>query len=152
LDTYLRDRITELESVFGEYLVFEHGPGKGRTKGVCVDHAHLHLIPLSKTLRDDVLSAFAWRKIPALAALYNFGQSEYVFAKIGDECLMAEVSQLGSQWIRRRLAASIENERPWDWAVYTGVEELEATRLRLDENGLIDKWKYTSSNTLQHRL
>jgi len=54
----------ELRSAFGPYVCFEHGPVGGvSAAGCCVEHLHLHMVPVSVDLNSRLILNFKPHRI-----------------------------------------------------------------------------------------
>ncbi|MCI0536339.1 MAG: HIT family protein [Verrucomicrobiales bacterium] len=51
---FAREHCRRIEERLGSVLVFEHGVGRGEAGGCGVDHAHLHILPLSPSSAERV--------------------------------------------------------------------------------------------------
>ena len=94
------EQISELETVLdrvkkiisdtynSEVLVFEHGPQLGCPKKEgCLDHGHLHVLPLSINIMDVLNRKFKPKKIKDLRILKKISKSQkssYMFVETQD--------------------------------------------------------------------
>lgn len=121
-----------LAPVFGEYLLFEHGVAAGfdRTKGTCVDHAHLHLIPAGRVAERVASRLGGPAELAVLSELRPYADRGYALLRRPLGWWVWAEPHLASQWIRRTTASLLGIEH-WDWAVYKGERELELTLDRI---------------------
>lgn len=120
-----------LGEVFGEYLVLEHGSCPMRPSGSCIDHAHLHLVPLAGQLRDALLEAsdVYWKRWDSFNDLSARRATGYVSLRIGEERWISD-SDVPSQWLRRGIGRELSTDS-WDWALDSGAEQLLETMTAL---------------------
>jgi diadenosine tetraphosphate (Ap4A) HIT family hydrolase len=120
---------------FGEYLTFEHGSSVADRTGACIEHAHLHLIPLAEQLSERLRSAASWTILPGFPDLANYGGASYAYLHVsGDHLALAEPG-LGSQWIRREAGKHLDRD-DWDWSLQWDEQQLKETLYRIDKLGL----------------
>jgi diadenosine tetraphosphate (Ap4A) HIT family hydrolase len=120
-----------LGQVFGEYLILEHGSCSTRPSGSCIDHAHLHLVPLAGQLRNALLDAseVEWKRCDGFKDVSSRRATGYVSLRIGEERWISD-SDVPSQWLRRVIGRQLGTDA-WDWAVDSGAENLQQTMLAL---------------------
>jgi diadenosine tetraphosphate (Ap4A) HIT family hydrolase len=127
------DFLTEvLSPEFGNYLVVEHGSCSGSSSGACIDHAHLHLVPIADALGPILLadSKMSWLEIKDLGSIAGPHPRGYVSLQLDGRLWISENPSIPSQWLRRRIAALLGQE-VWDWAIDPGEKALHDTSLRL---------------------
>ena len=123
-----------LQRIYGHVSAFEHGPGTQRRNVGCgVDHAHLHVVPVSFDLA-------------AAAAPYLPEDSTWVVADLkccksaaeaGDDYIYLEQplnsgrilcrKDLGSQIMRRAIAAQIGVPNDFNWRTNPQIETVNRT-------------------------
>lgn len=144
LESSLDHLVRRLGAVFGEYLIFEHGPDRSNCGGGgCVSHAHMHLIPCSKQLQRRLLEQFQWNALLGLSDIERIRAGAYMLAGFEGTFHLASAPQVQSQWIRRQLVATIRGPRHWDWKIDPGTAELETT---LQEFNQVDLTKPSRQN------
>lgn len=124
-----------VEAVYGQTVVFEHGAGGAhRTAGCGVDHAHMHIVPVSFDLRAIVSSIssevgkFAWRSAddrpsaPAGVDYIHIGDATGYWIAFNDE--------QPSQVIRRAIAHQLDIH-DWDWKANPRLTNVRATLEKL---------------------
>jgi diadenosine tetraphosphate (Ap4A) HIT family hydrolase len=112
---------------FGDYFVFEHGtPPDAGTRGACIDHAHVHLLPLEARMHDQMVSALNWKPITGYEQLARFRQTGYAYLGIKGSHFVYPDPDIGSQWIRRQVGAAL-NRDDWDWALSHSHHDLQKT-------------------------
>lgn len=128
LQSYILKILATLNPLFGEYIIFEHGPQKivdGHKLGGCIGHAHLHLIPKTKNLVKQIKSALPWQPLKSFSELHEKG--DYALFGDANNFYFSSVPNLPPQWIRKQLTLASEAPCDWDWTIDTGIEELEVT-------------------------
>lgn len=120
-----------LEQEYGKVLFFEHGPTSiTRRGGCCIDHAHLHAIPFSGSILSEVGDWY--RQIESYTDVKKQFETgvPYFFVEEKARFLFPAIDT-PSQYLRRLVAAQVD--KPWDWAVYLGMEEMKETFNRLKD-------------------
>jgi hypothetical protein len=118
---------TELAPEFGDYLIFEHGtsPGDG-TRGTCIEHAHVHMLPLEAKMFDQLTSALRWEPISDYKSLARLRHVGYAYLGIKGSHFVYHNPDIGSQWIRRQVCAALGRD-DWDWVLTESDLELRST-------------------------
>ena len=132
-------RLSPASRRFGKPVFFEHGARRG-TGGSCgVYHAHLHLVPLPRSLAPgDLFPDHRSVAADLRSALRSLrGCSQYLLAGNEHGVVYARVADMamqpGSQYFRRLLAERFESARPWDWRAFKTPEpDLVATLAAFD--------------------
>lgn len=139
LEAYLRELTRRLAPLFGEYLIFEHGPADSPIlgSGACIDHAHFHLIPTANDLAAHVMAAFRWTPLADLSELRKHRGKPYALASLRGSHHVVVVDDLPTQWIRRLLAERLGTPGRWDWKRHSGLAELQTTIDRLRRQRII---------------
>jgi len=115
-------------------IFYEHGVGTTKFgNGCCVDHAHIHAVPVSLQLSFLLCKQFKWAKFSRLEELTQLAaKNDYLFVEdCTGERFLFQASQVPSQFLRYRIAEMIGTPEKGDWALYPGVEELVSTVHRL---------------------
>jgi len=120
--------------LFGPYLIVEHGSCPGARSGSCIDHAHLHLVPLANQIGHVLLAEPGVNWTPAVGAsvLADKRDSGYVSLHYGGDLFIADDVCLPSQWLRRIIARELALP-VWDWALDFGRPNLSRTMARLSD-------------------
>jgi ATP adenylyltransferase len=118
-----------LEPVFGTTCVFEHGPvAPGCSTGCSVDHAHIHVVPVSTSLiagaTQFLARNYSHRASPDFSgalehsALHARGKS-YLLASDGDGAAATWfAADFPSQFFRRIVANAVGLESEFDWRAH----------------------------------
>ena len=152
----LKDHVSSvLRQCYGEVAVFEHGPSKPRQGVGCgVDHAHLHVLPVTSSLTERVPAitdtVLEWRIVESVHATRKFSDAGipylYVEQPIG-KARIAAAWDAPSQLFRRVVADAIGLPEEFDWRnnpmesnVISTVEMLRgrfSDKTRLNDIGLV---------------
>ena len=116
-------------------FAFEHGSPTDRTchTGRCVDHAHLHCLPIRLGELGE-LGQFPQSRILSLSDLHEhrWPAEPYVLVTGEAETLvMYETGVIPSQWMRRLLATRVNVPDLWDWRVHPMPAVVDATNIRI---------------------
>jgi len=146
------DELRKLREDLGERLtkafhlpqtvLFEHGPSKyGLKGGCCVDHAHLHIMPVSLPSAASIVSEIGetlggCELINDYHELGKFsdGEEAYAFFEIdGMKCLYTVDKDIPSQFFRKVIGKYIGREYTWNWRQNPRVEDIVESVHRLRE-------------------
>ena len=125
---------TSVEGNYGPTVRFEHGSaGEGRLAACGVDHAHLHIVPLSIDLRDAIERidhgvTFSWQAVTGQVPKAT--REDYVFVADATGQWVSFHAWLPGQVVRRAIAATL-NLVEWDWKANARLSNVEATRATL---------------------
>lgn len=122
------ERCRAWSPLFGGYFIVEHGSCPGSRSGSCIDHAHLHLVPLANEIGAAILTAreVIWRNLPSVEDLSGLRGRGYVSIYLHDQLFVADDVRLPSQWLRRVIAREL-GLPVWDWALDYGRSQLSTT-------------------------
>ncbi len=123
-----------LEELYGPVCTFEHGPSrKDGSLGCGVDHAHLHVVPITFDLHADVTpflpSDVTWSTAGPEQCRYAFDQGKdylYLEQPIG-RGRIATHDSFGSQLFRRAIATRIEEQDHFNWREFPILQNVFAT-------------------------
>jgi ATP adenylyltransferase len=145
----------DLREMFQAPIFFEHGPcTPTETAGACIDHAHLHAVPLSFDLFQDLATHYPYRKVKGLQTLKGYFEKHisYLFYENQKgEAYLFKAKQVPGQLFRRLIAKRLGMPDLWDWSVYEGVENIEKTLSRYELRRLPNATKPNLSSTFQGR-
>jgi ATP adenylyltransferase len=130
-------RVGEHLGLSKEQLIwFEHGPRDvGTAIGCGVDYAHLHIL-FDLAFSFDALigqvrtaAALSWRSCtPDVAYAQLTGDNSYLVLSSGDRTIFAEdVDAIGSQFLRRMIAATAGVGDDWDYKRHPHHENIALT-------------------------
>lgn len=117
-------------------IQFEHGAVTSKnTGGCCIDHAHLHLVPLNLKM-SDIYDNFYFRmeryeaqNFPDSTKLLLNQNKPYLYIKIFSDFyfnpILLDATDLPSQYMRRIIAKLVGKPDEWDWAINIGKQRLE---------------------------
>lgn len=138
LNTFLKDVVPAIQSVYGSVSIFEHGPSCAASAVGCgVDYAHLHLVPVdcdllagAKTIAPHIL----WRHAATIKDICQYAKNDcgywFVQQTYGiDECYIGTCPQekLVSQLFRKVIANHIGCPDDFDWKQHSGEAAIAAT-------------------------
>ncbi len=109
-------------------IAFEHGAAcPAERMGSCIDHAHIHLVPTSARANVS-LEGLTECALPSFEDIHRLAaENSYLFYEVeGQKRLWVGAQHLPSQFMRRKLAESIELAGQWDWRYYPFRERVEA--------------------------
>lgn len=115
-----------LEETFGRYLLFEHGSSAEGTSAACIDHAHIHMLPLADEMGRDLVSDLPWTQLQEYSLLADYAGVDYAYLGLDNHHYALPSPSFPSQWIRRR-AAEVLGRDDWDWCLTRDASELEQT-------------------------
>lgn len=127
---------TVLTNNYGTPLFFEHGPtSRSKKGGCCIEHAHIHAVPLQVDILDDITENFTYRKINDFNELkkqFARGVPYFFFEDNNRDRYLFEIPDVvPSQYIRQIIAHKIGKPERWDWRSCLGLEELTRTLKKL---------------------
>lgn len=119
----------QLEARFGPTVLFEHGVGVGSAGGCGVDHAHLHIIPLARTVaanvRSTTIAEFGHapnNTLTSLLANHDAGTSYLFLGHSLDSLEFWSSEKIPSQFVRRVIATATHKQH-WNWREHFGWDE-----------------------------
>jgi len=116
-----------LHEKFGHCVAFEHGCADGGQRGgACIDHAHMHLLPVCVSLAEKLSVIGKSEIIKDLGELrrWHAGRKAYVFYESPDRVKRAwSVDIIPSQLLRMNIAAELGKSSEWDWRSDFGKEK-----------------------------
>jgi diadenosine tetraphosphate (Ap4A) HIT family hydrolase len=111
----------------GDYFFFEHGtPPVADSGGTCIDHAHVHMLPMDARMFHRLIAARNWQEISEFRDLQDFQHVGYAYLGIKGSHYVYPKPDIGSQWIRRQVCAALDRD-DWDWALTDSDLDLRAT-------------------------
>lgn len=108
-------------------LFFEHGPISKREKaGCCLDHAHLHCVPTSVSLLEEITKNFDYKEINSFSELPT--DLPYLFLEENNKRYLFLIDTiLPHQYLRQILAVKTNNAEKWDWRTHPELEKIQNT-------------------------
>lgn len=120
-------------SLFGTYLIFEHGPVSFKRGGSCCDHAHLHIVPVPQktdlvcALRREYLTRQVENMLATMRSQIRKGMP-YLFLHHHDDTMyISDAVPAKSQYLRQELVKQLGLGNIWDWKEFPGIEHILAT-------------------------
>jgi diadenosine tetraphosphate (Ap4A) HIT family hydrolase len=117
-------------------LFFEHGAvSDARKGGCCIDHAHLHAVPVKADILPYLIEHFRAVPIESVRDLkrqHEKGQ-HYLFLEqqSGKKYIFDIPEVIPSQFLRKVIAHEIDEPDKWDWKEYWGLDEMVRTLRKL---------------------
>ncbi len=106
------------QDVYGKLSFFEHGSGSESSGGCCINHAHLHVLPLSYDLLPILNSSYSFEEIDTDEILQLKGERPYLFYEDseGHAFLSKNTSKaIPSQYFRRVISENGVEKVAWNW-------------------------------------
>ncbi len=118
-------------------LFFEHGAVSQIKKGgCCIEHAHLHAVPIEVDIMDELAGRFEYSKIKSFFKIrrqFKKGISYFYYESNLGERYLFEISEIvPSQYIRRVIANKVGRPERWNWKNCFGLDELLRTVDKLE--------------------
>jgi ATP adenylyltransferase len=123
-----------LSIAYCQPIFFEHGPISRYDKGgCCIQHAHLHCVPVDIEILEDLSKHFKYEEINKFSELPK--EQSYLFYENKDKkrFVFPLDSIIPSQYIRQILSVRLKCPEKWDWRQYPGLEEIKKTIKTLKE-------------------
>ena len=132
-----QELITKFKSVIRDIygtdcVIFEHGMlSCGYKYGGCIDHAHIHFIPLSEPIISSIESyGMNIKKIDSLDQIrkcYKDGSPYLFLSDVDGTYYEIHNIVIPSQFLRQVICKKIGMEQYWNWHVYDFKENLALT-------------------------
>ncbi len=145
VEKLLEDIGPVLASIYGNYVIFEHGPSclPGRHAGCCVEHTHIHLAPCknAKAFLGKIPFPLAEESLISELRHSCDRTRAYVFAG-----MLADEPFVRLHWVdepiprqyMRQLLASVSNKSAlWDWRQNPCHEEINRTVGRFSRTAML---------------
>jgi len=135
-----------LEAMTGKRVVrFEHGTCSSTHAGSCLDHAHLHLLPMPADVDPAVTVRAACERVDRLRDLRRFAEREssylYIESSATDRCAFVIHESLPSQYMRRTYCDRLGMSDFWDWAVFPFAQKIREFISMYDQCSTGQAWK-----------
>lgn len=100
--------------------MMEHGAiNRCQRGGSCIDHAHLHLMPLARDLYPILSERFSFGELESISELRLFNDAQIPYLYYQREGLRGHAAQLTqdvpSQTLRRIACQALGEPELWDW-------------------------------------
>jgi len=117
-------------------LFFEHGTvSLEKRGGSCIDHAHLHAVPVDVDIYEDILTeliGYAVTDFQKVRVLFDEKKPYIYYEKQDGSSFIFELeSPVPRQYLRRIIASKINRLERWDWRTCPGYQEYFRTVDRL---------------------
>ena len=114
----LESTLRRATSIWGDCIVFEHGPCAADQNHACIDHAHWHIVPSAADIESYLHPRIIFAELPRLdEGLENamWGDQSYLLIKQRGHWLLAESQAPPTQFIRRVLCQLMHLGDVWNW-------------------------------------
>jgi diadenosine tetraphosphate (Ap4A) HIT family hydrolase len=131
LKQHVRDILTQC---YEPPIFFEHGPASiARGGGSCIDHAHLHALPIKFDLLSFLRQDHDLMPIDSLSCLAQLWACRpYLFIEDQKgQMYMCITDRIPGQYLRRIIAKGIGISDEWDYALFPKYDVVAATINRL---------------------
>ena len=120
-----------LKNNYSEPIFFEHGVCRSEYKfnGCCVDHAHIHAVPASVNVSNELKKEYKYTKINKISELGKYARNEnYLYVNdISGNHFIFEANEIRSQHIRYLVSEILNTPNKGDWTLYPGKQEIIST-------------------------
>jgi len=136
----LQNKVSQVISKnYGTPVFFEHGPAAcGNKGGSCIDHAHIHALPLEQSIFEDIKKDYnKYYKIKSLEEIkQQFVKDQSYFfleTQSKDRYIFPLSGIIPSQYIRKVIAEKTGQPEIWDWRQHEGLDKLKNTIKKLKD-------------------
>jgi diadenosine tetraphosphate (Ap4A) HIT family hydrolase len=131
----LKEKVKQiLEKNYITPIFFEHGAISSYERaGCCIEHLHLHAVPINLDIFYDLSKHFEYETIKELKEIKSKAKTSYIFYENNqsNKFLFHIKEPIPSQYLRQIIAARINQIYKWDWREYPGLEEFNKTLEKL---------------------
>ncbi len=129
-----------LKERYSDPILFEHGSGKEVPRGVCcVEHAHVHAVPIETDIRSDLELYFPSKMFDRFDSPSSGVSSSHPYLFYEDQkgarFLFSIPDVIPSQLVRKILAQKVGKGGQWNWRHDSFLEEISKTIKRLKRCG-----------------
>lgn len=144
-------RLLELESLkskvrdvlskhYKNPIFFEHGEIEEdyRRAGCCVEHAHVHAVPIEFDIFPDITKDFNLERLESVSRLrlqfFKFKRPYLYYENQLQEGYIVDLKErVPPQYFRKIIASRVGVPEKWDWREYIGEKEIANTIRKLKE-------------------
>jgi diadenosine tetraphosphate (Ap4A) HIT family hydrolase len=125
-----------VQATYGWVALFEHGSTADRAGGACIDHAHVHVLPVGAEALVDVMrrDRLELDELPSLACWVKLADTSrpYLLCSNGETLHVAFPQRSARRQYLRSAAAQVLGipDPEWDWALIIRKSLLRETILR----------------------
>ncbi len=118
-------------------IFFEHGPiDETKLSGCCINHAHLHAVPVKFDILNDIMEDFKGKEITTPAEIARQFERKipyfYYENQEGKKYLFEINGPVSSQYFRQIVALKAWSPEKWNWRGYLGLREFAETLAKLN--------------------
>jgi len=121
--------------LFGKAVFFEHGDNGQNTSrpACCIDHAHLHCMPLDFDLVGMVKRDYPnCRELTDIAELEEMKDKNYLYIEDQEGRMFAvDTPNLPRQYLRKVISTELGHQAAWDFWVFPDHETARKTQAKL---------------------
>jgi diadenosine tetraphosphate (Ap4A) HIT family hydrolase len=129
LTSVLNRILGALGALYGRCIMFEHGScgGYGRA-GACIDHAHIHFLPIEESITELALDERRFTRLGACADLREWAGEPYLALRDQQGVLLAAGGAgAKGQYFRRLVGIATASPDDWDYVVFPHHDRIRAT-------------------------
>jgi diadenosine tetraphosphate (Ap4A) HIT family hydrolase len=116
---------------YGSSISFEHGSGKENERsGACIDHAHMHVVPVHRDPSPEILGRFDFIQLEHLSQLCpHVDHPGYLYYEDSSGRKWgATPASVPRQFFRQVIRSTQAPHLPWDWRSFIAPSAAERTR------------------------
>lgn len=128
MEDFILSIANEIERLWGPAIIFEHGGKPGEASSSCLDHCHVHLMPVRAP--DECLEPREWRTHDSMAeAVFSIRDvAPYHLVRIREGLWVTRPDSVKqSQYMRRLVARDLGISDEWDYLLFPFLENMAAT-------------------------
>lgn len=129
-----------------EVVFFEHGEVNPKHHpGCCLEHAHLHILPLPEGADETMELTFSREKLKDLTDLRDYAtrNTSYLYYENREGMFAYCVGEnLPSQFLRRMFCQRLGVEDQWDWAVFPFRDKISSFLETYQKHAQLRQWQY----------
>jgi len=147
LDQLKAEILERLAVLYGRGIVaFEHGEVNPKHHpGCCLEHAHLHILPLPDSVSDELVLPFESDTITSLTDLSYFADQNISYLYYENRArgmfVYRITESLPSQFLRREFCARLGIPDSWDWAVFPFRKEISVFTEKYKTKAAQHRWE-----------
>ena len=133
---HLKEKVVSvLAAEYSKPVFFEHGSlSSHQLGGACINHAHLHAVPINIDFRDFLSETLNVIQINSIQDLWNLKPNfTYLFFELEkNKAFYAKSNEfIPCQYFRRIIAEYVARPNEWNWRLHIGKDKVKATIKRL---------------------
>jgi ATP adenylyltransferase len=143
LDEYSNTISAKLKDLYKlPIIMFEHGEvNEMHPAGCCIEHAHLHLMPINIDILSELNNSFEINLINSFRELthYRSINASYIFYNSvdGQKIVFKVGRNLPCQYVRRLICNKLGIAEKWDWAIFPFNENIISFKKAFKQKSLV---------------